>query len=634
MRRVLLVVMPFLPLHRPALGVSALKACANAHGIACDVAYFTFDYAVRIGLKDYVKLDGGLPTQNLTGEWVFAGAAFGEGAAPPDEFERVVLRNSPPGFYDREFTERLLRLPEQSLPFIRACADKLDLATYDIVGFTSTFQQNCASLALARELKRRNPGVVTVFGGGNADGVMGEEWLRQVAWLDVVVSGEADLVFPEMVDRLRRGELLSGLAGVWVRDAPPAARPVPVQDLDELPIPDFTDYFETLSRFPHRQALKPELSVETSRGCWWGQKHHCTFCGLNGTSMAYRAKSPDRAFDEFRTLASTWRVQRFFASDNIIHPKYFSTVFPRVIEEELNLDIQYEMKSSLRRDQLRTLRQAGTMWFQPGIESLSSRVLQLMDKGVKAITNIQTLKWAREMGFRITWNCLCGFPGERPEDYRGMLETMRYLTHLCPPASFSVFRLDRFSPLFNQAAERGLHGVRAGRAYRLCYPFRPEALDRIAYFFDCVRPIESETLQAINEAWRFCSTGWWPHYKSGTLAARVSDSFALIHDTRYGWPVRRELLIGIDRAVLLAADSVQSRASILEIVCTRHPELDADPESVQQSIDCLCSSGWMLGEGGLYLTLALFSGCEDEELGPPRKSAGAQTRALLPVLQL
>jgi ribosomal peptide maturation radical SAM protein 1 len=621
LKRVLLVVMPFLPLHRPALGVSALKASAADAGLACDIAYFTFDYAAFIGIDDYLRLDGGLPTQNLTGEWVFAAAAFGDGVASPEEYERDVVRASPREFYDPEFVARLLELPAKTMPFIRACADQIDLTTYDIIGFTSTFQQNCASLALARELKRREPSVTTLFGGANTDGVMGGEWLRQAHWLDVTVSGEADLVFPELILRIRRGEPLAGLPGTWSREAPPAAAPAPVPNMDALPIPDFSDYFDALSRFGRRDILTPELSVETSRGCWWGERHHCTFCGLNGTSMAYRAKSPDRAFDELRNLASTWGVQRFFASDNIIQPRYFSKLFPRLIEEGLRFDIQYEMKSQLRRDHLRTLRRSGTTWFQPGIESLSSHVLQLMDKGVSALVNIQTLKWAREMGFRITWNCLCGFPGERAQDYEEMLVTMRHLTHLCPPASFAVFRLDRFSPLFNEAGARGLRLVRAGRAYRLCYPFPAEALERIAYFFDCERPIDSETLRAVGEAWRFVNTEWEPTYKNCLLAAHVSDAFTLVHDTRHGWPARRELLLGVDRAVLLAADCVQSRDEILATVRKRHPELDADRDQVEQAVDRLCSLGWMLREGGQHLSLTLFSGCADEELGPSRAAA-------------
>jgi hypothetical protein len=303
-------------------------------------------------------------------------------------------------------------------------------------------------------------------------------------------------------------------------------------------------------------------------------------------------------------------------------------VFPRLIEHGLRLDIQYEMKASLHRSQLRTLKQAGTTWFQPGIESLSTHVLKLMDKGTRAITNIQTLKWARELHFRVTWNCLCGFPGERAEDYREMLTTMRHLTHLCPPASFAVFRLDRFSPLFDQATERGLRRVRAGRAYGLCYPFSSDVLDRLAYFFECDRPIDADTLTAASDAWQFCNKEWWPHHTSGTLAARVSEAFVLVHDTRHGWPVRRELLAGIDRAVLLAADSAQTPGSVLQIVRQRQPHLDASPAAVQAALDDLVGAGWMYREDNLYLSLTLFSGCTDDELGPAREAAASRALRL------
>ena len=46
----------------------------------------------------------------------------------------------------------------------------------------------------------------------------------------------------------------------------------------------------------------PTLALETSRGCWWGQKHHCTFCGLNGEDMQYRSKSGPRAREELDFL--------------------------------------------------------------------------------------------------------------------------------------------------------------------------------------------------------------------------------------------------------------------------------------------------------------------------------------------
>ena len=39
-------------------------------------------------------------------------------------------------------------------------------------------------------------------------------------------------------------------------------------------------------------ATVPTVLIETSRGCWWGDRdRHFMFCGLNGATMAYRSKS-------------------------------------------------------------------------------------------------------------------------------------------------------------------------------------------------------------------------------------------------------------------------------------------------------------------------------------------------------
>src|SRR3954465_271775 len=49
---------------------------------------------------------------------------------------------------------------------------------------------------------------------------------------------------------------------------------------------------------PLNGALRPLMLIETARGCWWGAKNHCTFCGLNGETMGFRAKSADRVMTE------------------------------------------------------------------------------------------------------------------------------------------------------------------------------------------------------------------------------------------------------------------------------------------------------------------------------------------------
>ena len=72
--------------------------------------------------------------------------------------------------------------------------------------------------------------------------------------------------------------------------------------LENLPVPDYKDYFDLIETFPPADRFFPTLPVEASRGCWWGERKQCTFCGLNGEGMTYRSKPPDKLIDELKHL--------------------------------------------------------------------------------------------------------------------------------------------------------------------------------------------------------------------------------------------------------------------------------------------------------------------------------------------
>ena len=89
-----------------------------------------------------------------------------------------------------------------------------------------------------------------------------------------------------------------------------------VRDLDRLPYPEFGDYFQRLGHSPLSNQIDPLLLFESARGCWWGAKTQCTFCGLNGGSIGFRSKSALRVIDELRYLRRTHGVRRACATDN------------------------------------------------------------------------------------------------------------------------------------------------------------------------------------------------------------------------------------------------------------------------------------------------------------------------------
>src|SRR5262249_17977756 len=105
-------------------------------------------------------------------------------------------------------------------------------------------------------------------------------------------------------------------------------------DMDSAAVPDYDDYFEQIYSSPIARYALTSIPPETSRGCWWGAKQHCTFCGLNNEGMAFRKKSPARALSEIRALTSRHGVYRWSATDNIIDMSYFQAVLPELAGDE------------------------------------------------------------------------------------------------------------------------------------------------------------------------------------------------------------------------------------------------------------------------------------------------------------
>ncbi len=482
--------MPFVDPFRPSIQLGQLKSVTAAAGFPVRTLHAYLDFAVRIGVPYYEML-----CQHrgpMIGEWLFSVAAFPANSPDPDgHFAAELARGLPQlGESPAKTREKLLRIREVDIPaYLDAMAKTFPWAEVAVAGFTSTFQQNTPSFALARRLKQRHPHLVTVFGGANFDGEMGPELVRAVDCIDVAVIGEGEETFPRLLRALADGESLDAVPGLARRldghvtvtpPAPPTAR------LDDLPVPDYAEYFqraENLGVLPRAGHRRIALPIETARGCWWGAKHHCTFCGLNGTSMSFRPKSAGRVLEELAQQARRYRTFRFNAVDNIMDMAYFTGLFPALRDQQAGYELFYEVKSGLRRAQLKLMAQAGVTHIQPGIESLSTHVLHLMRKGVRAIQNVNLLRWAQYYDIRAEWNILWGFPGETEQDYAGQAAVIPHLRHLRPPAVAARIWLERFSPLFTGNGTLPLGHRTPERSYQYVYPGDVD-LDRAAYFFD------------------------------------------------------------------------------------------------------------------------------------------------------
>jgi ribosomal peptide maturation radical SAM protein 1 len=388
-------------------------------------------------------------------------------------------------------------------PFIERCAESLLKTQADVIGFSCTFNQVLPSLSVARRIKEARSNILILFGGACLHGKMGEAYARAFQeYIDHVFTGEADRSFVEFLMTLKAGEDLSQISGVTDHGVLHKKAELVFQ-LDDLPTPNYDDYFgerDELLGSGKKVAEFTNLPYESSRGCWWGQKSHCTFCGLNNEGMKYRTKSSRRVTAELMELSEKHKCTAFMAADNILDHHAYGDLLQKVGDLPLDLNLFYEIKSNVKRDEVAALAKAGVRWVQPGIESFSGRVLRLMRKGVSPLQNVQLLKWLQEYGITPSYNILVGFPGETDTDYKNALAIIERIFHLPPPSGkATLVQVHRFSPFHTSAAELGITGLKAAEYYKHLIPPQTMAAEEFAYFFERELANEAPVLRHLED---------------------------------------------------------------------------------------------------------------------------------------
>ena len=614
---VILIAMPWASITYPSIQLGILKSLMDRSQVACapmslNLSFFEYlaarPEADRLSLEqyDYIGEASGLGL----GEWIFASAAKGHSDAAGDDAYREFVRGNDP---EHGVLERAERARELVPGFLDQCAENILAARPRVVGFTSTFSQTFPSLALSKRLKEQAPDLHIVFGGANCDGPMGKKLHALYPWIDVVVRGESERVAPRLFRELIAGDAISRQPGLCIRENGEVTAVVEPErggvEMAESPLPDYDEYFQRLANSPvSNEVGAGGITYESARGCWWGAKHHCTFCGLNGTTMNFRSKPAERVFEELHTLSRRHRKLHFIVVDNIIDMDHVKELLPMLRASDIDFSFYYETKANLKKHEIRLLRDAGVRTIQPGIESLSTPILKLMRKGTTALQNVRFLKWCAELGITPDWNLLYGFPGEPPEEYSRMAEVMLSLTHFTPPCSVHPICIDRFSPYYNTPEEFGIRIEAPKPWYRFLHETDEEGLNDLAYFFehgydDGRDPKEYvEPAYQVTELWR---QGAEKNYRK--LTVKRGPNFVQVADGRTNGKGGTYTLDGIAGEAYLACER---GATPHRVWSTLSPEYQsgATEEDVRDFLDQMVKMRLVFEENDHYLSLALPDG--------------------------
>ena len=215
---------------------------------------------------------------------------------------------------------------------------------------------------------------------------------------------------------------------------------------------------------------------------------------------------------------------------------------------------------------------AGAAWVQPGIESLHSQVLQLMNKGTEAWQNIQFLKYARELGLYVTWLLLYDLPGEKDEWYDEMADFIPQLIHLPPPAFLNPILFLRNSTYFHEQERYGLN-LQPFPINQHILPVEPKVLADLSYLFTNASAVSHRGMKngkyQSPPGWERVSKavkGWNSAYYSveQPVLLMTDDQTCLeITDTRPVAVAKRHTLTGLSRRIYQECDAAPQKEELL-----------------------------------------------------------------------
>ena len=328
-----------------------------------------------------------------------------------------------------------------------------------LAGFSTWTSNYLTTLMVASELKKLgNPPFVVLGGPQVSESEVAAELALASGLADAIVVGEGEQTFVELqalVDRASHtlnGALPPGVR-VWRNGKVEAGGRRKLMRLEDLALPSFEAMdLDAYSTDGHRP-----ISFQLSRGC----TDKCEFCSEWVFLERFRSASPDYAVTSLKELQARTGFDKVHFSDSLLngHPQRLTTFAECVLSTGLNFCWSGFARAAVDQPTAKLLARAGLESLFIGIESMSSRTLELMNKRREAADNLNALETFIESGIRVYAGIVAGFPGDSRADFLDTVDVLRELSARHPgmlKLSVEPFVLTPTSPMFSKRQALGL----------------------------------------------------------------------------------------------------------------------------------------------------------------------------------
>jgi anaerobic magnesium-protoporphyrin IX monomethyl ester cyclase len=335
--------------------------------------------------------------------------------------------DSPDSFFSlkkemESFENYLEKLNDSENPIYKEALRVVESERPDIIGISVSTSAFKAALTLASLIKKLKSNVKIVFGGIHPT-VLPEEVLK-TGLVDVVVRGEGEYTFLELVEAQEKGKPLNGVLGTSTIDLHghvthnPAREPI--QDLNQIPFPA-KHLVLNMEGIQNNSTYR----IITSRGCPFG----CTFCASNKMwGRKVRSRSIKNIIDEIKEVKQKYGSTFFCIDDDTftINPQYIEELCDQLIKERLKIKWWCETRTEKITETLATkMKKAGCTHVAIGIESGDEGVLKKINKQLDKDKVLKATTIFKSKGLLVDAFFMFGFPWEQREQLENSLRFMR-----------------------------------------------------------------------------------------------------------------------------------------------------------------------------------------------------------------
>lgn len=337
---------------------------------------------------------------------------------------------------------------------LRQAADVVCVGISSLTGY-----QIRSGLEVTNFIKTSFPNLPVVWGGVHPS-LLPAQTLEEKN-IDVIVRGEGEATFLELVDCFRDGKPIDNVLGISFKKNGQIVSNLdrPFLNVDNLPDPAW--HLVDLKKYTSTDYVSNNtIPLQSTRGC----PHRCTYCyNIEFNKKSWRAMSPERVFQLVNNLVKKYNIDGVaFCDDN------FFVDFERVkkicqlfIDNNLNIkweaDCRIDYLFRMDDEFFKLLKAAGLQALFLGAESGSPRMLDFVKKDITVEQILASAELTKKYDLAGWYAFILGLPSEKPEDVSATIKVMKELKRINPKAytSIKIFSPFAGSPLFHISREYG-----------------------------------------------------------------------------------------------------------------------------------------------------------------------------------